>query len=156
MNVKLHVLFLILALLSVQHVFASDLGHCLSRAEARGHRLDREEAVRGCFVNMKSFLSRNECFSSVRKNRSAQASVSLNEDLKSLCFYETTSYKDVNECVRESRRFVSAGDRDEAVFYCYQIFQDKLSKKQCLQTAKSLIFAAKREHLSQHCLNSGD
>lgn len=154
MNVKLHVLFLV-ALLSVQNVFAADLGQCLSRAETQNrHRLDREEAVRGCFANMKTTLNRGECFSALRKSRSAQASGSLSEDIKAVCFYETTAYKDVNECVRESRRFVSAGDRDEAVFYCYQIFQDKLSKKQCLQTARNLIFAAKREHLSQHCISN--
>lgn len=156
MNVKLHVLFLILALLSVQNVFSADLGTCLARAESQGHRLDREEAVRNCFDKNKSLVKRDECFKQIRSNRSAQASETLKEDLKSVCFYETSSYSGINDCLLQSRRFRSSGDRDEAVFYCYQIFQDKLDKKQCLRVAENLIFASKREHLSQHCIEAGD
>lgn len=156
MNVKLHVLFFALALLSVPHVFAADLRACMARAESQNHRLDREDAVRNCFTSFKSYMKRDTCFAEIRKNRSAQASSTLTEDLKAVCFYETTGYANASDCIKESRKFISAGDRDEGVFYCYQVFQEKLDKKQCLAVAKHLIFPGKREHLSEHCLELGD
>ena len=156
MNVKLHVLFLTLALLSAQHVFAADLSPCLARAESKGHRLDREDAVKACFEKNKSLIKHEDCFKQARANRSAQSSESLKEDLKAICFYETSGYDGINDCLLQSRRFRSSNERDEAVFYCYQIFQDKLNSKKCLRVAENLIFAAKREHLTQHCIEAGD
>lgn len=77
----------------------------------------------------------------------------MSEEINSICFYETTPAKDMNSCLAETKKFKNATNHDEAVFYCYQQFQDKLTAKDCLKTADQLIYPLKKEYLRQHCHN---
>lgn len=137
-------------------LMAADLGHCLAQAASIEHRIDREESFKFCFNKNKSSTKRELCFQNVEQRKDVIASMTLTEQLKSICFYETSSFLNIKDCVQDSGKFSSASDHDEAVFYCYQMFQDKLTKQQCQKTAKKMIFPAKREYLIQHCSDVGD
>ena len=135
---------------------ATGLSQCLARGEQREHRLDREASLRLCFDQHKGALTKELCFQHVAKSRTASASTTLSEELKAVCFYETSGFAAIRECLKDSGRFRAAGHHDEAVFYCFQMFQDKLTRKECLLTAKNMIFPAKKNYLSQHCNEVGD
>lgn len=114
--------------------------------------MDKEEFTRRCFDQFKNAMSKDTCFQSAE--RLHLSSTRLTEELKSICFYETSEFSGLKECLKDTRRFRSAMEHDEGVFYCYQRFQDRLSKQQCLQTAHEMIFPAKREYLSAHCIEA--
>lgn len=80
----------------------------------------------------------------------------LLEDLKSTCFYETTPSNDIGSCLKETQYFKNTLNHDEAVFYCFQQFQEKLSKNDCLKTAEQMVYPLKKEYLRQYCSDSNN
>ncbi|AGH96255.1 hypothetical protein A11Q_2039 [Pseudobdellovibrio exovorus JSS] len=131
------------------------LGTCLSQNISRNqHRLDKEDNARQCFEANKEQLSKQACYHYLRKVIEPLDSIRLSNDLRTLCFYEALPLPTTIEaCLSETKRFENASAHDEAVFYCYQQFQNQIDQKTCLKTAKLLIFPQKENYLTQHCLS---
>jgi hypothetical protein len=130
-----------------------NINQCLSKAQSLSHRLDRLDEIKACLTRHVSGLSKNECHSLVEKKSSLWGSIKLTEEARLLCFYETPSGPDIRTCLRDAKKIQDASRHDEAVFYCYQQFQEKLSLDDCLFTARQMIYPVKMDHLKQHCLN---
>lgn len=132
---------------------ASDLGQCLYAANFNEHRLEKENSVRLCFDKYKSLISKESCYSYLDKKVAKLSSTNLSEDIKGLCFYDTTPAKDLNACATETKKFKVAANHDEALFYCYQQFQENISQKDCLKISGQMIYPSKKNYLKEHCLN---
>lgn len=116
--------------------------------------MERDESIQACFKTHKAFLGSDNCFNQVRNLREAQQSANLSESLKFICFYEASIFQNIKTCLIRADEFKNADNHDEAVFHCYKQFQDKLTKKECNDTAKKLIYPAKKDYLLQHCANN--
>lgn len=132
---------------------AENINQCLSKAQSQSHRLDRLDEIKTCLTRYVSTLSKNECNSLVEKKSSLWGSIKLTEEARLLCFYETPNGPDIRSCLRDAKKIQDAPRHDEAVFYCYQQFQEKLSLDDCLFTARQMIYPVKMDYLKQHCLN---
>ncbi|MEQ1721668.1 MAG: hypothetical protein ABL930_00740 [Pseudobdellovibrio sp.] len=135
---------------------AQELERCLNYATAQEHRLEKEDIIKICFDKFKTKINKSECYSYLNKKVKSLDSTKLNEEITSVCFYETSQTPDLNSCMSETKKFKSSNNHDEAVFYCYQQFQEKLSKADCLKTANQLIFPLKKEYLTNHCNNNSN
>lgn len=131
---------------------ASSMGSCLALAEAKVHRLDRLDEVKNCLTRYATTLSKNDCHSLVEEKSSDWSSIKLTEEAHSLCFYETSAEKDIRSCLRYTKKLQDASRHDEAVFFCYQQFQEKLNLDDCLYVARQMIYPVKTDYLKQHCL----
>ena len=135
---------------------AADLSRCLSLTAYKQHRLEKEDLIRSCFNQYKLVITKETCHSLLTKKVSKLASTKLSDEINALCFYDTTPAKDMNACLKDTKKFKSTANHDEAVFYCYQQFQDKLTQNECLKTADQLIYPLKKEYLQQHCNNNSN
>lgn len=135
---------------------ANEVEQCLTYAVSQEHRLEKEDAVKICFDKFKSRLDKNTCYDLVKKKVRPLDSTKLTEEITSTCFYDTTSATDIHSCLSESKKFKSAYNHDDAVFFCYQQFQEKLGKSECLKAANQMIFPLKKEYLKEHCNNSSN
>lgn len=124
---------------------------CLAKADTISYRLDRLEALRACFNSHKAELNRESCNQIINTKIKQQYSIKLTQDLQNFCFYEMAKTKNLKSCLREAHHIQSANDHDEAVFYCYQEFQDNMSRENCMMTSKQFVFPAKSDYLKQHC-----
>lgn len=147
---------LIFSIFISQSLMATEFARCLVSASERSHRLEKEESLLECFNKNKMNLSREICFKSITQNLPKSASGSFNEQLLSICFYETVISKDVNSCLHDSEKFKITINHDEAIFYCYQQFQEKISKKECLKIANKLTYPLKKEYFKQYCERDAD
>lgn len=151
---------LIITILSVCFISAiaaaTELARCLDSAVVQNHRLEKEDLIRYCYNKHKKNVDKKTCYLNLADKVSKFSSIKLNEEINTICFYETTSAKSMDSCLSEARKFKNSTNHDEAVFYCYQEFQDLLSKKDCLKTAEQLIYPLKKQYLQQHCLNVRD
>ncbi len=154
MDVRRLIISILSILLISSAAKAEELSQCLGSITTHEHRLEKEEAIRLCFNKFKSVISQENCFIYLAKKVPRLASTKLIEDIKSICFYETTSAKDIGSCMNNTKKFKSSSDHDEAVFYCYQQFQEKIGEKECLKIAEKLIYPLKKNYLIQHCLNN--
>ncbi len=141
---------LLVGLISLQ-LKASELERCLDFAIAQEHRLEKEDTVKICFNKSLLKLNKNKCYSLLNKKVKSLGSTKLNEEITSFCFYEISQVSDLNSCLSETKKFNTSNNHDEAVFYCYQQFQDKTSYADCIKTANQLIFPLKKEYLTSHC-----
>lgn len=130
---------------------AGELARCLFTAGEQQHRLEKENSVRQCFNLYKTYINKETCYLFLDKNVSKLSSTKLNEDINSICFYETTAPRDLNSCLIETKKFKSSGNHDEAVFYCFQQFQEKITRKECLKAADKMIYPFKKEYLRGQC-----
>ena len=135
---------------------ATELSNCIYQATYREHRLEKEDSVLFCFNKFKALISKNNCYELLVNKVHPLASTKLNEQVNAICFYETTPASDLKSCLIETKKFKISGNHDEAVFYCYQQFQDNITLKDCLKTANQLIFPLKKEYLLQHCENNSN
>lgn len=133
-------------------VTAGELSQCLFAAGNQQHRIEKENAVRLCFTRYKDFINKDTCYLFLAQKVSKLSSTKLNEDISAICFYETTPAKDLKACLLESKKFKSSGNHDEAVFYCYQQFQNLITQKDCLNAAEQMIYPFKKQYLQQQCL----
>lgn len=123
----------------------------------REHRLDREAAIKDCYERYKSSLTKDLCYKTLKRVVIPMDSFTLTDNIRNICFYEAgPPASDFQSCLKESRQFTKASEHDEAVFYCYQQFQDKISKKDCLKAADQLIYPGKEDYLRQHCMNNSN
>jgi hypothetical protein len=151
MHVLKYVLFLGIAFSSAL-LQADELEKCLASVSAGVHRLEREEAVARCFTSFTQMTGKDACFGHIEKFKSLINSTRLQNLALNSCFYESAGYKRMQDCMGDTKLFKKAGDHDEAVFFCYQSFEERLTKEECANTAKKLIFPAKRDYLLNHCL----
>jgi hypothetical protein len=133
------------------NAMASNLSSCLSLAAIKEHRIDKEEAVRGCFNLHKNTINKDICYFSLDKKVSKKSSARLIEEMSSICFYETTLPNNLDTCLAETKSFKNSINHDDALFYCYQQFQDKIDAKTCLKIANLFVFPLKKTYLKQHC-----
>jgi hypothetical protein len=133
---------------------ADELEKCLSSVSAMTHRIEREDAVARCFTNFTQTTGKDACFGHIEKFKSLVSSSHLNSLALNSCFYESVSYKSMRDCMQDTKLFKNANDHDEAIFFCYQTFQDRVNKEECTQAARKLVFPAKREYLLNHCLEN--
>ena len=151
MNVLRYVLLVSLVILgSVSQ--ADELEKCLATVSTNTHRLEREEAVGRCFTSFTQMTGKDACFGHIEKFKSLVSSTKLSNLALNSCFYESAAYKTMQECMGDTKLFKTASDHDEAIFFCYQNFEERLNKDECTSAAKKLIFPAKREYLLSHCL----
>ena len=151
MNVLRNVLIFCL-LASSYNLMGQTLEKCLASAAYHSHRLDKENTLSYCFNKYKEQVSKKNCFSQIKKYKVLINNQRLLNQTNQVCFFEAGVFNNLKDCLNETKRFNSAVDHDDAVFYCYQSFQDSTSTKQCLDTANKMIFAAKKEYLKNHCL----
>lgn len=151
MNVLKYVLFLGLAFTAVQSQ-ADELEKCLSTVGNHIHRLEREDAVARCFTSFAQITGKDACFGHIEKFKSLLTTARLKGLALNGCFYESSAYRTMQDCMSDTKLFKTASDHDEAVFFCFQSFEQRLNKTECTNTAKKLIFPAKRDYLMNHCL----
>lgn len=125
---------------------------CLAQAEVKIHRLDKLDEVKNCLARYAATMSKSNCYSLIEKKSPDWSSIKLTEEARLLCFYETPTTKDIRSCLRYTEKLQDATRHDEAVFYCYQQFQENLSLDDCLLTARQMIYPVKTDYLKQHCL----
>lgn len=134
-------------------VVAGELARCLFSASEQQHRLEKENSVRQCFNQYKTYINKETCYLFLEKKVSKLSSTKLSEDINSICFYETTPPKNLGSCLVETKKFKNSGNHDEAVFFCYQQYQNKISRKECLNAAEQMIYPFKKEYLREHCFS---
>ena len=134
----------------------SALDACLKKAtKVSLHRIEREDQTKECFNSLATKTKRSDCYLSLEKFKNRISSIKLKEDIRAICFYESlVSYKKVSDCMTDVNRFKNAYTHDDAAFYCYQQFQDSISKNDCIQTSQQMVLPAKADYLFKHCLNS--
>ncbi len=132
----------------------AEIDSCLLSTRQREHRIDRQENAKFCIDKFKNSITQSACNELVDKNVVPLASTVLTDEMRGLCFYETTLTTDVGTCLKSAKKFKISANQDEAVFYCYQQFQEKIGKTECLKIADRLIFPAKRDYLKQHCIDN--
>ncbi|MGZ3691985.1 MAG: hypothetical protein ACXVAX_10805 [Pseudobdellovibrio sp.] len=158
MNVRGYVFSILVTMMSLTFatpVQAAQLEKCLISAAEQEHRIDKENAVNYCFTTFKEKTTKADCFANIKKFKPLiYNSQSLTNNTTSICFYEAGTYSNIGDCLKDAGRFNYAGDHDDAVFYCYQSFQETITKKDCLLTADKLIYAGKRDYLKAHCLEN--
>lgn len=130
---------------------ATELSRCLSTTSHQEHRLEKEDTILHCFNQYKKTLSYEGCSAALAKVKSKMSSTKLTEEIKSICFYETTTSKDMNSCMARTKLFKNSSNHDEAIFYCYLQYQNRMTKSDCNKTANKLIFPLKKAYLKQHC-----
>ena len=151
-NITLFSIILFSQLLS-----ATELSRCLNLAKERPHRLEKEESILSCFEKNKQQITRQTCYNSITKDITKAVSSKIAEQIRSICFYETTYSKDNDACIKDVEKFKNTINHDEALFYCFQQFQEKIDKKECIKIANKLIYPLKKEYLKQYCeRNSGE
>ena len=133
---------------------AASLEGCLQKSNSIEHRLERQDATRACFSLVTSGLKKETCFSILTRHKQLLNTSQLQQTGTSACFYESSAHTSIKDCLNSSTKFKGGVDHDEAVFFCYQNFQEKLSKKDCLMTAEHMVFSAKRDYLVRHCLQN--
>lgn len=131
--------------------YSSNLPQCLSHINYQTHRLDKENNIFYCFDKYRTTTVQNSCFTNLDNMSSKVVSIKLAEEIRSICFYETTPFKDLNSCMKEVKRFKNTANHDEAIFFCFQEFQNKINQKECLKTAKQLIYPSKKDYLIKYC-----
>ena len=141
-------------LLIAQITFASAFNNCLATAKKIQHRLDRADAIQACFEANKMQITSEACFSGIKSIEVQNKSIELTEKLNSICFYETTAFKNTKSCLARTDEFKIATNHDNAVFECYRQFQNKINKKNCLAISSLLKYPAKKEYLQNHCYES--
>lgn len=151
MDVGRFVISFIVSCLIGSAAMAGELAQCLFSASEQPHRLEKENSVRHCFNQYKSYINKENCYLFLAQKVSKMSSIKLSEDINAICFYDTSAPKSLNSCLKETKKFKSSGNHDEAVFFCYQQFQDKISQKDCLTAAEQMIYPFKKEYLRQHC-----
>ena len=158
MNVGGYVFSILLSVISLTFSLkaqAADLEKCLSAAVEQEHRIDKENAVNYCFSAFKDKTTKSHCYENIKKFRSLiSSSQSLINSTNATCFYEAGVFSNISDCLKDTSRFTYAGDHDDAVFYCYQSFQESITKKDCLMTAGKLIYSGKKDYLKAHCLEN--
>ncbi len=147
-------LFILILTASALPTKADQFTDCLRIAMSQEHRIEKLNSIRSCFQQYKFSTSKDICYNSIKNLTNKIDSIKLSEELTATCFYEVKIALDIKTCLKESSHFKIAINHDEAVFYCYQEFQNKLNKSECLKTANSLIFPAKKDYLRQHCLTN--
>lgn len=148
-------MFLFIIFISTSYSFAANsFQNCINKAEQKKHITDQMNETQDCFYQNKNYLNVNLCYKELEKNKVAKKSLDLTEDLKELCFYQTTEFDSASHCLKKAILFRNADDHDEAIFQCYQQFQSKLNKQQCISISKALIYPAKKDYFLQHCLNN--
>lgn len=135
---------------------ATELSRCLTLAKEHQHRLEKEDSILNCFEKNKQQITRDTCYKSLTKNVIKSVSSKINEQLHSICFYETTYAKNIDTCTQDTEKFKNTLNHDEALFYCYQQFQEKIIKKDCFKIANLLIYPLKKEYLKQYCERDGN
>ena len=146
--------FIFVSLLLSWHVQADDLSKCVLKVAQKEHRLDREDGFRRCFDENKNKVSKDQCLTHAKRYKTLFSSSQLYQENLGICFYESNSFNNISDCIKTAKIFEGANDHDEAVFFCYQTFQEKLSKNQCLAVAKTMRFPWKEQYLRNHCLNN--
>ncbi len=152
MNVISKNLVLILMGLFVSLAQAQPLQQCLNNINQKEHRLDRQAQTLQCFRDYRSAIDMDGCFDLVSKVKLKSAD--LIQNLHSICFYETTLFKDLNSCSLKASAFATADQHDDALFECYRQFQNQLDQKQCIELSRKLIYPTKKKYLLNHCLNN--
>ncbi len=132
---------------------ATTLDLCLATAAKNDHRLNRFDATLECFQKSKSSIGSDSCFTAVQNLKPGQTSIELNERLRSYCFYDASQFKTIKMCLAKVNAFQLAINHDEAVFECYNQFQENLTQKQCLKISELLKYPAKKEYLKAHCFS---
>lgn len=132
---------------------AASLDSCLATAAKNDHRLNRFDATFECFQKGKGAISSDSCFLAVQNLKPGQTTIEMNERLRSYCFYDASQFKSIKSCLNKANTFELAINHDEAIFECYNQFQENLNQKQCLKISELLKYPAKKEYLEAHCLS---
>ena len=152
-NVFTRTFILITLLFSALSASARSFSQCVSLNSSLP-QFEQEEALVDCFETNKSNLSSGSCYAAIHKIKAAQKSATLNERLKTICFYDVSLFKNDKLCMARASEFSIAENHDEALFECFNQFQESMNQKSCLEMSSKLIYPAKKEHLRQHCLNN--
>ena len=139
-----------------QNQTSEDLDQCFKKVlqKTKLHRIDKEDSLYNCLEIHKSNLTKDSCFKKVNKLNNFVHSAQLHTRLKTICFYEAGSFDTMNSCIKTSSQFELANEHDDALFYCYQSFQETISQTQCIGLANRLIFPLKKDYLKRHCLQN--
>jgi hypothetical protein len=135
--------------------FASEkLQKCLDSSVFHEHRIEKEENVMFCFDQVKNLIPKADCYFAIESHPNLINTYRLKLFTHNICFYDSKPHENLNTCLRDAARFGSATEHDNALFHCYQIFQEKASRKECLTVAKKMKFPAKKNYLENHCLKN--
>lgn len=153
MNVFTHGFLLLLLSLASFQASADSLDSCLNKARKMTLVIDQKQSAEYCMHAYAKDLSKSKCYSLVGTHTLLKRP-ELQENLNSICFYETQEFSDLKSCVAGAERFTLADNRDEAMFECYMQFQSKTSQKQCFDLSRKLILPYRKDHMRRHCQNN--
>jgi hypothetical protein len=152
MNVISKFLILLALVFGSSGSYARSFSQCVSSANNQ-HRFEREESLVDCFQQFKGLLGSDNCYAQIKKLKSVQRSERLSEQLKMICFYDASIFQSAPHCLARAVEFGDADSHDEAIFECFNQFQEKLNRKSCIEMSSKLIYPSKKDYLLQHCLD---
>ncbi len=136
--------------------FASMIGNaaainiCLDRARKLTLAIDQKQTTEHCFRTYAKNLSKSKCFELVNSLKKPD----LQENLNSICFYQSQDFSDIKTCASGANQLKLADNHDEALFECYMQFQSQTSQKQCFEISRKLVLPHRKNHMRQHCQNN--
>lgn len=132
---------------------AMPIDSCLMKARKMTLVIDQKQAAEYCFQTHGQSLSKDKCFDLISTN-SFLRKPDLQENLNSICFYQSQDFPDVKACTAGAKRLKFADNRDEALFECYMQFQSQTTQKQCFEISRQLTLPHRKDHMRQHCQNN--
>lgn len=139
-----------------QSTMAHAIDNCLRLIVTKSdiHRIDKEDGIKNCFEINKAILTKEVCYQKAEIIKNTIHSSRLHSKILNTCFYDVGIFTNVKNCLAATRNFQLANDHDDAVFYCYQSFQESINQTSCLNVANELIFPMKKDYLKRHCLQN--
>lgn len=154
MNVISYPALILTIFLAALQVNAAPIDACLADARKMTRAVDQKQAAEGCFqINAKN-TTKATCYDLVSKHSLLKKNPELQENLNSICFYQSLEFNNLNSCMAGAARFKLADNHDEALFECYIQFQAQASQKQCIEIGRKLILPHRKNHMLRHCQNN--
>lgn len=106
-----------------------------------------DSSVQGCVSEQFKNLSIKQCYQVSEKLKIGFQK----ERVQDYCFYEISDFPNLKSCTESAKKFITADNRDAALFNCVQQFQPTISVAQCKEVAKSMTFHEKKTYLQKNC-----
>jgi len=154
MNVISSCAFILVLVLTSFQVKAASIDACLGDAQKLTRAIDQKQTAEFCFQAFAKNLPKTKCYDLVSKHNLFKKNTDLQENLNSICFYQSLEFNDLKSCMAGAARFKLADNHDEALFECYMQFQSVTSQKQCIELSSQLVLPHRKNHMLQHCQNN--
>lgn len=106
-----------------------------------------DSSVQSCVGDQFKSLTIKQCYSISEKIKISYQK----ERVQDYCFYEISDFPNLKACTDSAKKFITAENRDAALFTCVQQFQPTITMAQCKSIANSMTFHEKKSYLQKNC-----